>query len=647
MTTFQTKRVGSEAEPGHSKPQWLSRLDKTMSSLYKDVDRMKKFNRLNERKRTVLRKKYQLNQENLPEILESCTQKLSALKARKERYINRINRKKQNKDFLHNRKRLFNEILGEGKNSDSSPDPQLCEQFWKSIWSNDDPHESMDWIVEKVSELHSQKETQADSVITLNELKDQFRKTPNWKAPGMDGLHPFWLKNLTTLHPRIVELLNDGLQTGLEPMFTTGRTVLIQKDKLKGNSPSNFRPITCLPIVWKTMTGILGRKIYAHLEKNKMIPSAQKGCIRNTRATKDQLLIDRAIVEDARKKQKNLSICWIDFQKAFDMVPHSWIIQTLRMYKVSEVLVKFLSESMKKWNLWLFCRNTKLCNITVKRGIFQGDSLSPLLFIMSLFPLSEVVLKKSWGYQIKPSVVINHLLYMDDLKLYAKNEEQLHRMIAEVKHFTDRMKMQFGTEKCKIVHIVRGKLKTNSSPFPISQQDCIETLVNKDEQYKYLGILQLDQIKHAEMKIQIKREYFKRVRAILQTQLSGKHKILSINSLAIPVVRYSGGIIQWSQAELAEVDTKTRKLLTCHRGFAKLSDVDRLYVDRKDGGRGLISAADCIQLEEASIGMYRETNSIQFFKYSGLEQSKKSLIRQKSKKREKKNGWLKQCMVST
>ena len=313
------------------------------------------------------------------------------------------------------------------------------------------------------------------------------------------------------------------------------------------------------------------------------------------------------------------------------------------MYKVSEVLVKFLSESMKKWNLWLFCRNTKLCNITVKRGIFQGDSLSPLLFIMSLFPLSEVVLKKSWGYQFKPSVVINHLLYMDDLKLYAKNEEQLHRMIAEVKHYTDRMKMRFGTEKCKIVHIVRGKLKTNSSPFPISQQDCIETLVNKEEQYKYLGILQLDQIKHAEMKIQIKREYFKRVRAILQTQLSGKHKILSINSLAIPVVRYSGGIIQWSQSELAEVDTKTRKLLTCHRGFAKLSDVDRLYVDRKDGGRGLISAADCIHLEEASIGKYRETNSNPILQVIGFRTEQEVIDKTKIQK-ERKEKWLAKTM---
>jgi hypothetical protein len=608
-----TQERGGEVKQHHIiKPKWLSRIERKMTDLYKDIDRLKKYDKLSHRKKLVLSKKYQVNQSNVKEIIEICEQKLSALKGRKIRYTKQATKRKQNTLFRYDRKKLFNEILGKGRNDESPPDPHKCEDFWKNIWGTDEKHESMDWIIAKVSKMNENKEQQINHIISLNELKDQLRKTANWKAPGIDGLHPFWIKNLTTLHQRLVELMNESLIKGVDPFITTGRTVLIQKDKNKGNAPSNYRPITCLSIVWKTLTGIISAKIYDHLVKNNMIPEMQKGCIRKSRATKDQLIIDQEIMEDAKKRQKNLSMGWIDFQKAYDMVPHSWIIETLKLYRVSEIFINFLQQSMKNWNLWLYCNGKQLCNITVKRGIFQGDSLSPLLFIMTLFPLSDVVLNKTWGYQMKLSdesepegITVNHLLYMDDIKLYAKSVAQLKKMIAEVKIFSDQMKMKFGLDKCKTVHIVRGKLKEDSQVLLLPPGDHIEALCNKDDRYKYLGIMQLNTNKHQEMKASIKQEYCKRVRAVLQSELSAKNKITSINSLAIPVIRYSGGIIHWNKTELQEMDIKTRKLLTCYRGFAKRSNVTRLYLKRQYGGRGLISVEECVRKEESSLSEYR------------------------------------------
>ena len=74
-----------------------------------------------------------------------------------------------------------------------------------------------------------------------------------------------------------------------------GRTVLIQKDPKKGIAASNYRPIACLPIMWKILTGIFADKIYDHLAENDLLPDEQKGCRKNSRGTKDQLLIDKAI----------------------------------------------------------------------------------------------------------------------------------------------------------------------------------------------------------------------------------------------------------------------------------------------------------------------------------------------------------------
>jgi hypothetical protein len=299
-------------------------------------------------------------------------------------------------------------------------------------------------------------------------------------------------------------------------------------------------------------------------------------------------------------------MCWIDFQKAFDMVPHSWLIKMLQTYKVANNLTEFIAKSMKSWNVWLFHGRKKLCNIPIRRGIFQGDSLSPLLFIMTLFPLSHVLLDKLPGYRLCNSEHrINHLVYVDDIKLFAKSQDQLKQLIAIVRQYSEGIGMKFGLEKCKVVHITRGRLLTTSEDVHIAPSQIMEALKDPNASYKYLGVLELNDIKHQEMKDIIRKEYLRRVRRVLESQLLGKNKITSINTLAVPVVRYSGGIVKWTQLELADMDRKTRKALTIHRGFAMKSDVSRLYVKRNEGGRGLLSIEDCIRKEEATLLEYR------------------------------------------
>ena len=72
-------------------------------------------------------------------------------------------------------------------------------------------------------------------------------------------------------------------------------------------------------------------------------------------------------------------------------------------------------------------------------------------------------------------------------------------------------------------------------------------------------------------------EYNKRVRKILKLKLNGGNIIKAINSWAVPVVRYTAGIIDWTQAELDDLDRKTRKLMSAYHALHPLSDVDRLY----------------------------------------------------------------------
>ena len=113
----------------------------------------------------------------------------------------------------------------------------------------------------------------------------------NWKAAGPDHVQGFSFKKATSLHPK----LKQHIQTSLHPKLkqhlqefvnagavptwmTEGRTVLIMKDKSKGTVVGNYRPIACLPLMWKLLTSIFSEAMYGHLSFQELLPKEQKGC---------------------------------------------------------------------------------------------------------------------------------------------------------------------------------------------------------------------------------------------------------------------------------------------------------------------------------------------------------------------------------
>ena len=77
-----------------------------------------------------------------------------------------------------------------------------------------------------------------------------------------------------------------------------------------------------LPIMWKLITGTLADEIYNHLEKEQLLPMEQKGCRRKPRGTKDQLLKDRMIIRNGKRRRTGLGIAWMGYKKTYNMVPH-------------------------------------------------------------------------------------------------------------------------------------------------------------------------------------------------------------------------------------------------------------------------------------------------------------------------------------
>ena len=97
----------------------------------------------------------------------------------------------------------------------------------------------------------------------------------------------------------------------------------------------------------KLMTRMLAEKMYSHLKRENVLPSEQKGWDEGSRGTKDQLLIDETVLRDCKKRHTNQAMTWIDYEQAYDMVPHSWISECLEMFGIANNVQDFLNNSMK------------------------------------------------------------------------------------------------------------------------------------------------------------------------------------------------------------------------------------------------------------------------------------------------------------
>ena len=156
-----------------------------------------------------------------------------------------------------------------------------------------------------VREELAKTDDQPDPTITLDHVSKRVKVMANWSSPGHDGLYAFWVKHFTSLHELIAKQMNKCLTESDVPQWMTkGKTYLIMKNPNKGVIPGNFRPIACLPIMWKLLSGFLADSMYQHLVTQNLIPEEQKGCKRNSRGCKEQLLIDKLVMKHCKRTSK-------------------------------------------------------------------------------------------------------------------------------------------------------------------------------------------------------------------------------------------------------------------------------------------------------------------------------------------------------
>ena len=215
-------------------------------------------------------------------------------------------------------------------------------KFWNDIWEKEkDFNKEAEWI-RREEERMNEVEEQEWEVITIEELRNALTKSHKWKSPGVDKITNFWLNCLTSTHKQMAHNFTNILKNPetVPEWLTEGTTYLLPKSQETPN-PKNYRPITCLITTYKILTSVITECMYTFLEENSILPQEQKGCKRNSYGCKDQLLTNKMFFGNCRKKNRNLSTVWIDYNKAFDSVPHEWILKAVELYKISPIIPNF------------------------------------------------------------------------------------------------------------------------------------------------------------------------------------------------------------------------------------------------------------------------------------------------------------------
>ena len=185
--------------------------------------------------------------------------------------------------------------------------------------------------------------------------------------------------------------------------------------------------------------------------------------------------------------------------------------------------------------------NSELGDVEIKRGISQGESLSPLVFALALIPLTLILRKAKAAYEFSESKEkINQYLFMDDLKLYSRSEKGLDSLLQTVYVFSGDIGMEFGIEKCAMLVMENGNI-VKSVGIELPDGKVIKSL-QEGESYKYLGILEADKFLEENMKLNVSKEYIRRLRKVLKSKLNnGGDLVCGVNTSAVSLIRQDGG----------------------------------------------------------------------------------------------------------
>ena len=448
---------------------------------------------------------------------------------------------KPNKTWIEELKR------GEITKNNSCDIISIATEFYRDLYSTKEPEDTSHENQNYSSDGNILKRLQ----IEENEVIEALNKLKLDKSPGSDNLVNETLKiAVPILATPFTNLFNSILESGETPTQWSESNIILLYKKGDPKDIGNYRPISLLQSTYKLFSTILTKKISSTLETRQ--PVEQAG-FRKGFSTIDHIHTLELLIEKYQERSRPLYLAYIDYKKAFDSVSHSYIWETLTTQNVENEYIRVIKSIYRKSKSRVKLE-TAGSWFPVKRGVRQGDPLSPILFIATL---ESIISKLDWnecGIKIKTKY-LSHLRFADDLVLISEKAKELQYMAESL----NKASKLAGLE----MNLLKTMVMTNSTKVQIYVDN--EPL-HYTEKYIYLGrqvsFDKLNNFQEIERRAQLTWNKYWSFKDIFKSNMPIKLKTKVMNSCLIPCLTYACQTWKFNKNII-------NKIITCQRGMER------------------------------------------------------------------------------
>jgi len=306
-------------------------------------------------------------------------------------------------------------------------------------------------------------------------------------APGPDGMTYAVLKFLPCLHKPLATIFTRMRQQespAAQEGWETSKSILIFKKGLS-NTMENFRRIGLSNVMGKVFHALYARDLTSYLVSNVIVdPTLQKAFIPGIDGCREHTTVVQELVKNARHTKRTLHLTSLDLRDAFGSTAHSLIVFLLRWARVPEPVCRYIADFLARLRTRVTTRRWTTKPVPIRVGTMQGDTLSPVLFLLAINPVIEYLQRKEikHGYALinKESGATTKFIctpFADDFNVVSCRKTSHQRILSSVYSILNVLRLELKVAKCVSLSISAGSFKPVS--FSLASID-IPTADKKD-----------------------------------------------------------------------------------------------------------------------------------------------------------------------
>ena len=290
-------------------------------------------------------------------------------------------------------------------------------------------------------------------VVTPELVARKIKAMKDNKSPGVDGIPPkLLMETVDQISIPLARVFNLSLKEGVVPFEWKEANIIPLFKKGSRNKSENYRPVSLTSVICKLLERLIKDHMVDFLIKHKLLNSSQHGFLKARSCLTNML----CFLEEITKwidMGSPVDIIYLDFQKAFDKVPHQRLLLKLKAHGIGDSITDWIEQ-------WLTDRRQRVVVDgevsnwkSVLSGVPQGSVLGPILFLIYINDLDE-------------SITSNVLKFADDTKLFRKvntdgDKQHLQNDLDRLVKWSEKWQMLFNFGKCKCLHTGHGNLNVN------------------------------------------------------------------------------------------------------------------------------------------------------------------------------------------